>query len=346
VFAAGLAATQVALAAAHDEPHPVVMQDVSKQVGAATPSRSGGASAASGAAAPASSSATASNSQLRREVFGFALASSLADGTVGYPSWNFSLLSTVAFFRLYINDDGTINNDSGLTEWNSSDLTNLVTTAHNAGARVVVTVDLQDFSAAQTHMCAGLTNRATTVSAIAAQVTAKGVDGVNLDFEGENATCPNGQTTRAMMTALAHDMRAALAPGAYLSVDTYASSAADPAGFFDVPGLNAYVDSFFVMAYDLEYSNYGHSPLGCSSFCLGPTAPLTGYYYNDTTTASQYVSAVGAAKVILGVPYYGRKSCVATPTANAYPTGSSGVTADTYLDATSESSQPQVKAGS
>src|SRR5438270_857966 len=48
------------------------------------------------AAAPRATVAAAGT--LRREVFGFALASSLADPTLGSPSWNFSLLSTVAFF--------------------------------------------------------------------------------------------------------------------------------------------------------------------------------------------------------------------------------------------------------
>jgi len=193
-------------------------------------------------------------------------------------------------------------------------------------------------------MCASLANRATTVSQTIAQVTAKGVDGLNIDYEGLNGTCPNGQTARSMMTDFAARLRAALPPASYLSVDTYASSASDPLGFFDVPGLNAYVGSFFVMAYDLEYSNYSRAPTSCSSFCLGPTAPLSGYYYNDTTTASQYMSAVGATKVILGVPYYGRKACVGSVTPNAYPTGP--VTADTYLNASTEASSPQVQPGS
>jgi hypothetical protein len=98
------------------------------------------------------------------------------------------------------------------------------------------------------------------------------------------------------------------------------------------------------MAYDLEYSNYARAPLSCSRFCLGPTAPLTGYYYNDTATASQYASAVGPSKVILGVPYYGRKSCVATATPNQYPTSS--VRADAYLDASGEPTAAAVKPGS
>jgi hypothetical protein len=92
------------------------------------------------------------------------------------------------------------------------------------------------------------------------------------------------------------------------------------------------------MAYDLEYANYRRAPLSCSSFCLGPTAPLSGYYYNDTSTASQYSAVVQASKVILGVPYYGRKACVASPAPNGYPTGA--VTADAYLDASAESTTP------
>jgi spore germination protein YaaH len=286
---------------------------------------------------------TTSNA-LTREIFGFALASSLSDPTVGYPSWDFTLLSTVAFFGLHIADDGSIASDSGLTVWNSSQLTSLVTTAHSHGVKVVVTAIKQDFSAGTPSMCAALAHRATTAQLVAAQAAAKSVDGVNLDYEGLNGTCSNGQTARAMMTDLARQMRASLPSGSYLSVDTYASSAADSLGFFDIGGLNAYVDSFFVMAYDLEYSNYARAPLNCVRFCLGPTGPLSGYYYNDTSTTTQYVAVVSRSKVILGVPYYGRKACVAGAVANAYPTGS--VAADTYLDASAESSQPQVQAGS
>ncbi|HEY3195100.1 MAG TPA: glycoside hydrolase family 18 protein, partial [Candidatus Dormibacteraeota bacterium] len=272
------------------------------------------------ARAAAGPAAQTTSSSLRREVFGFALASSLNDPTVGDPTWNFSLLSTVAFFGLHINDDGTIASDSGWTVWNSSQLTDLLSLAHAHGAKVVVTIIEQDFASGTPHMCAALANRATVVSQTVAQVAAKGVDGVNVDFEGLNGTCPNSQTARSMMTDLVRQLRVALPSGSYLSVDTYASSASDPIGFFDIPGLNANVDSLFVMAYDLEYSNYARAPTNCASFCLGPTAPLTGYYYNSTSTASQYKAVVPASKVILGVPYYGRKSCVATPTPNQYPT--------------------------
>src|SRR5207237_9432242 len=105
-------------------------------------------------------------------------------------------------------------------------------------------------------------------------------------------------------------------------VDTYASSATDSVGFFDISALNASVDSFFVMAYDLEYSNYARPPASCSTFCLGPTGPVAGYYYTDTSTPAQYRSVVAPSHVILGLPYYGPQACVASAGPTAYPTTS------------------------
>lgn len=281
----------------------------------------------------------------QREIFGFGLASTLADPTVGYPTWNFSLLSTVAFFGLHINDDGTIANDSNWSTWSSSQLSGLVSTAHGAGTKVVVTIVLQDFSSGTPHMCAGLSHASTTVSAAVSEMRAKGVDGVNVDYEGLNGDCGTSDASwaRHTFTSFVASLRSAMGSGSYLSVDTYASSAADSLGFFDVAALAGSADSFFVMAYDLEYANYRRGPLNCSSFCLGPTAPLAGYYYSDTATASQYVTVVPASKVILGVPYYGRKACVAGASPNEYPTGA--VTADSYLDAVGESTAPGVQAG-
>jgi glycosyl hydrolase family 18 (putative chitinase) len=296
----------------------------------------GAATALTTAAAPA----------LSREVFGFALGSSLSDPTVGYPTWNFGLLTTVAYFGLHVQDDGTFAPDAGATVWNSSQLTGLVSAAHSHGARVVLTIILQDFSGGTPHMCAGLAHGATTITNTVAEVKAKGVDGVNVDYEGLNGSCATSDpnSARHSFTSFTASLRAALPAGSNLTVDTYASSAIDSIGFFDVAGLAPSVDAFFVMAYDLEYSNYTRPPASCSSFCLGPTSPLTSYYYNDTNTAIQYTGVVGPSKVILGVPYYGRKACVGAATPNQYPLG--GVSADSYLDASQESTAPDVLASS
>ena len=287
---------------------------------------------------------------LQHEIFGFAFGnSSLADPTYGYPAWNFGLLTTIAYFGLDINWDGTIvQSGSGWTTWNSSALTNMVATAHANHVRVLLSINLHDFSGSSVStMCAALhpTHRAITVAAAVAQMTRMHIDGINLDYEGTNTKCAYqigttvyGPDLRYEMTALAREMRAALASG-YLAVDTYSGSAGDTSGFFDIPGMASSATSFFVMTYDMEYSNWSHSPLNCRSFCIGPTSPLTAYYYNDTDVMSRYVTAAGASKTILGIPYYGRKECVAgvTPTTappNAYPSGA--VASDGYLDASQE----------
>ena len=93
-----------------------------------------------------------------REIFGFALASSLADPTVGYPSWDFSLLGTVAFFGLHVQDGGTFANDNGWSVWNSTQLSGMLGTAHSHGTKVVLTIVKQDFAPNTPGMCASLAN--------------------------------------------------------------------------------------------------------------------------------------------------------------------------------------------
>ncbi|MDX6547817.1 MAG: hypothetical protein QOG33_1367, partial [Gaiellales bacterium] len=286
---------------------------------------------------------------LQREVFGFAFGNaSLGDSVYGYPSWNMSLLTTIAYFGLTINWDGTIiPSGSGWTTWNSAALTGMVAAAHAHHVRVILSLNLHVFSGSATStMCAALhpTHRKVTVAATVAQIARMHIDGVNLDYEGSNTKCAYqvgttiyGKDLRFEMASLAKEMRVAL-PSAYIAVDTYSGSAGDSLGFFDVPAMAPSVNSFFVMTYDMEYYNWAHAPLSCTKFCLGPTSPLTSYYYNDTHVMAQYIAAAGASKTILGVPYYGRKECVSgTPTSaptNAYPTGS--VVSDGYMDASQE----------
>jgi spore germination protein YaaH len=287
------------------------------------------------------------NSHTSREVFGFALASSLSDPTVGYPSWNFDLLSTVSYFGVHVDTTGHFASDNGWTVWSSSALAGMVSIAHQHGTRVLLSVILQDFSPNTPSMCAGLNHADTTVAQAVSEVAAKHVDGVNIDYEGLDGACGSSDPYWAQhaLNTFAQKMRAGLGSSLYLSIDTYAGAAADPYGFFDVAGLANYVDSEFVMAYDMEYSNYASSPTYCPRFCLGPTSPLTGYRYNDSEVLSRYISIVPAGKIILGVPYYGRKACVSNATSpNQYPTSS--VVADSYLDASGEAAFHEVKAGS
>ena len=287
---------------------------------------------------------------MRREVFGYATAGSLADPSVGYSTWDFNLLSTVAFFALNVQYDGQLVGDSNFTVWSSSALAGLVSTAHAHGVKVVVTITGPSNSV---DMCDALYNaKRQTIPQLIQEVIRKGVDGVNIDYEGQLTQCVNvvdptlDASNQTLITNFARDMRAgldAVKPGYYLSIATYSGSASGNGGFFNIPNLNQYVDSFFVMAYDMDAANQPYAPLSCSSFCLAPVSPLANYYWNDTTSMTQYAAVVGPGKTILGQPYYGRVACVASPSDHAKAVG--GVYAATYVGAAAVAGSPDVQPG-
>src|SRR5215472_4147435 len=294
----------VAPAGGHDVTRPWVMSQVSSEVSTA---KVGGLQPRGGVAplqraAPGAPSAPAATSILKREVLGFARADNLGDTTVGYTTWNFSLLSDVAYFGIHVNPDGTlVQTDSGWSVWQSSTASNFISTAHASGVRVLLTLMFLQ----TTGMCQALDSAATTISQAAAQL--KGADGIDIDYEGTNQTCPDNVSLRTKLVQFVQRVRAANL--GYLVIDTYASSAEDAGGFFDIPSLSPIVDAFFVMAYGLESSN------GPCSLCMGPTSPLDGsapnYTWNVTRAVSDY--AQWAGQTIMGFPYYGVAGCVAGP---------------------------------
>src|SRR5712692_11081485 len=83
------------------------------------PARAGTLSTATSAHRVGAQASLTNANGLSREVFGFTYSGSLGDPTVGYPSWDFSLLSTVAFFGLHIYSDGSMAADSDWNVWNS-----------------------------------------------------------------------------------------------------------------------------------------------------------------------------------------------------------------------------------
>ncbi len=288
---------------------------------------------------------------MRREVFGYATGGSLGDPNIGYTNWNFDLLSTVAYFAIHVQYDGQLVGDSNFGVWDSSTFANFLSTAHAHGAKVVIAITGPNNPV---EMCDALYNDQTTIAQLTNQMKAKGVDGVNIDYEGQIGNCRNwvnpaldNMSNQTLMVRFAKDMRAALdaiKPGYYLSMATYSGSASANDGFFNIPNLNQYVDSFFVMAYDMDQANQGYPPLSnCSSFCMAPVSPLENYYWNDSTSMSQYSALVGPGKVILGQPYYGRVACVGSPSDHATATGT--VWAATYTGAASVISSPDVQAG-
>jgi hypothetical protein len=221
------------------------------------------------------------------EIFGFAPYWTLSQSA----GFNVSALSTLAYFSVDVNADGSLDHSgAGWDGYESQALADLVSRAHGAGDRVVLTVS--DFDQASLNeLTSSPTAGLTLSSAIVAAIEAKKLDGVNLDFEGEGSADQSGLTRLVTQVSVAiHTVN----PHYQVTMDTYASSAGDPGGFYDIPALAPAVDGFFVMAYQLNLQSSG-----------SPTSPLTSTMLSDKTTIDQYAAVVPAAKVILGMPYFG-----------------------------------------
>lgn len=268
---------------------------------------------------PGAAVATTGGGPLKREVLGFAPYWALANHQ--QSGWNYSLLSTVAYFGLNFNADGTFNQtDNGWAGWSSADMTDMMSRARGVGDRVVVVIKAFDNAT----ICSVVYGAAqTAVSSTINAIQSKSLDGVNVDFEGSNTTCPNGQSLQSGLTAFMSMLSSGVhqaVPGSFVTIDTYSGAASWDAGEFKIGDLAPVVDAMFVMAYDMSASNMpGHA---------GPNAPLNGWTYNDTTSVTQYLSKAPASKIILGVPYYGYKW--STTDAQPYSTTSGAAQVETY----------------
>jgi hypothetical protein len=238
------------------------------------------------------------------------------------PTFDLDGLSTLAYFAIGVNPDGSLDESGpGWNGYESQDLVTLISRAHAEGERVVLTVN--DF--AQSSLDA-LTSSSSAPARLAAalipMLEAKSLDGVNFDFEGQGNADQAGLTN--MIASVSQALRAA-DPHWQITMDTYASSAGDPDGFYNIPALAPSVDAFFVMAYEL---NLGASP--------SATSPLTSGMFSDEQALSQYTAVVPASKVILGTPFFGIDWPTTNGTLGATATGAAADIADATVQGSSE----------
>ena len=238
------------------------------------------------------------------EIFGFAPYWTLPISN----GFNIAALTTIAYFGVNVNANGTISQTgTGWAGFQSQYLATLITRAHGSSVRVVLTAKCFSQSTLDS-----LTSNPAAAKVLATQlvsaIESKNMDGVNLDFEG------TGSADQAGLTRLVDTVSAALHsvdPHWQLTMDTYASAATDPGGFYNIPALAPAVNAFFVMAYDMN-----------SFSAPSPTAPLDGTSPSDLTAIQGYLSKVPAGKMILGVPFYGYDWPTSGDTLGAPATGS------------------------
>jgi spore germination protein YaaH len=260
------------------------------------------------------------------EVLGFAQSGEVTSGA-WTSDLRFGQLSTVAYFGVNVNSDGTFSTgDSGYAGWRSAQLTSLMNTAHNAGDRVVLTI--KAFNDAAIRGATGSeATRQNTIAAVINELRSRGGDGVNVDYEGVSSNLAANFTT---FVAELYNALLAQVPGqSYLTVDTYASAGLGGT-MYDLAALTPHLDAFDLMGYGFA-----------SGSEASPTAPLHGDWYNVTQAVNDYQTKYGvpAHSLILGVPYYGFKWSVASPNpGNDGRQPGSGSQADTYAAALSDMS--------
>ena len=257
-------------------------------------------------AAPAPLAATTH----RRDVYGFLPYWEISDPSTRL---DFSVLSDVAYFSLGVDGSGNLlkrNSDGSLTTgwagWTSARMTDVITKAHVAGARVTLALSVFAWTPGAASIQSALLDSATARARLAAQAVAavrdRGADGINLDVEPLVAGHEDG------FVALIRSIRArldAIGPGYSLSFDTTGQPANYPLEQALAPGG---ADSVFVMGYD--YRTDG-------SVNAGSIDPLSGPAYDLTETVQAYLARLPASQIILGIPYYGRAWSTVSDAQNA-----------------------------
>ncbi len=275
--------------------------------------------AATGAPAPATTAVADQPPLSARENFAFAPYWTLARA----PSFDITGLSTLAYFAVGVNPDGSLDESgAGWSGFESQDLVDLISRAHAAGERVVLTVN--DFGQSSLDALTSSPTAATTLAdALIPLLEAKSLDGVNFDFEGDGSADQGGLTN--LIEGVSGALRTA-DPHWQITMDTYASSAGDAGGFYDIPALAPFVDAFFVMDYELNLA-------GAST----AASPLTSGAFSSLTTLEQYTKAVPASKVILGLPFFG----IDWPTTNGTVAAAAAGPATDIADSQAQGNGPQ-----
>ena len=255
--------------------------------------------AAAGAAGPAGPLPNG----LRREVLGF-LPYWKLDSTTR-SALRLDLVSTIAYFSIGVQSNGYLARGSassptvGWSGWTSASMTELINAAHARGVRVVPTITLMawngDYSAMSTLLNSS-SYRARLVTEVVSMVRDRRADGVNIDFE------PVPSSLRSLFTSLVRQIKAGLVAakvGRYVTVDTMAGAATWATGY-DVAGLSASgaADALMVMAYDFHYAGSARA---------GGVAPMeSSHIFAAADALRDHLEDIPPAKLIWGIPYYGR----------------------------------------
>ena len=234
-------------------------------------------------------------------------------------------LSELNYFSLSVDSDGHIAKiangqaDPGWNGWTQQATKNFITKSQIMGAKVTVTIAAQDNQLIENILNSNSVQQ-NLITDTLQQVKERKLNGVNIDFE---YTGVPDDSLRAEFTYFSKKLATALKqqdPNAELSLSIMPLSGRTK-DLFIFQQLVPIYDRFIVMSYDY----YGQS-----SDIAGPVAPMNGflqgkYFFDVTSTYSDYLLYIPKGKIVMGVPTYGWEWAVAngsTMNSSTYPTDS------------------------
>ncbi len=136
----------------------------------------------------------------------------------------------------------------------------------------------------------------TLINRLVEAVQSRGADGIDIDFEGM------GSDNRTQFTNFISRLKQRMRQVNSSLILSIALPAVDWNNVFDIPALVQNVDLFIIMGYDYYWS--GSNEAGP----VGQLYVLNNFNYTESRSIVYYLHAgVPANRLLLGVPYYGRK---------------------------------------
>jgi spore germination protein YaaH len=207
----------------------------------------------------------------------------ISDATADSYRWD--LLTHLAYFSYEL--DPTSGEPLTVRDWRTS---TVIDRAKAEGVKVLLTVT--NFGAASNRtFLSSAQARSIMITRVIELLQERGGHGVNIDFESLSGD------QRENLVSFFEELRARLDAAITDAVISVAAPAVDWDGAWDVAALAPSIDLFFVMCYDYSWSGSSEA---------GPVAPIRGMNYNVDRTLRWYLDGgVPAAKLLMGVPYYG-----------------------------------------
>ena len=206
-----------------------------------------------------------------------------------YKSYNFSLLSMIAYFSYEVNP--RTGNYKTIHDWET---TKLVDSAHVHGTKVLLSATL--FGKKDNHrFLINVKAQKRFISQMSSLLLLKGADGVNIDFEGI------GIEDSKRFSNFIIDLSTSLKKINKNNILTIALPAVDFENIYDVKSTENYVDLFVIMGYEYH---------GSTSKVAGPVSPLSSgniwWPFNIETSVNEFLSkGINPKKLLLALPYYG-----------------------------------------